>query len=412
LINAQLASGGETPPARWGREGDPTMKRISIIGAGFGALTAAKRLRRLDPQAEITLIAPSAEFVYLPSLIWVPTGLRSGDDLRFSLAGTLRRHRLDFHAGRVSGLADGGRRVITDQGEVTNDGLVIACGGRFIKKLPGIEHALSICESIEGAQHLRDRLAAQEGGRLAFGFAGNPNDPSAVRGGPMFELLFGVDTWLRRTNRRGKFEITFFAPMAEPGKRLGERAMRGLLAEMARRDIRTVLGSKLTSFDAAQVNTEGGSFEADLIAFMPGITGPAWAANAGLPLSAGGFFQADEFCRVQGADRVFVAGDAGSYPGPDWMPKQAHMADLQAKAAAANLLRVMDGQAPLARPKTELACIVDTLDGGTLVYRTESRNLLYAGRWLHYAKLFFEWFYLLPLRRDCGGHGFSDSRIS
>ncbi|MGB0127968.1 MAG: FAD-dependent oxidoreductase [Rhodocyclaceae bacterium] len=376
------------------------MKRISIIGAGFGALTAARSLRRLDSQAEITLIAPAAEFIYLPSLIWVPTGLRSGDDLRFSLTGMLRRHRLGFHAGRVSGLADGGRRVVTDQGEVTNDGLVIACGGRFIKKLPGIENALSICENIEGAQRLRDRLTALASGRLAFGFAGNPNDPSAVRGGPMFELLFGVESWLRRANRRDKFELTFFAPMAEPGKRLGEQAMRGLLAEMARRGIQTVLGSKLTGFETNRVNTEGGSFEADLIAFMPGITGPAWAENAGLPLSPGGFFQADEFCRVQGAERVFVAGDAGSYPGPDWMPKQAHMADLQAKAAAANLLRVMDGQAPLARPKTELACIVDTLDGGTLVYRTEARNLLFSSRWLHYAKRFFEWYYLLQLRRD------------
>jgi len=29
-----------------------------------------------------------------------------------------------------------------------------------------------------------------------------------------------------------------------------------------------------------------------------------------------------------------VAGDSGSFPGPDWMPKQAHMADLQADSIA------------------------------------------------------------------------------
>ena len=39
------------------------------------------------------------------------------------------------------------------------------------------------------------------GGTIAFGFAGNPKEPSAMRGGPMFELLFGLDTWLRKQGK-------------------------------------------------------------------------------------------------------------------------------------------------------------------------------------------------------------------
>jgi sulfide:quinone oxidoreductase len=54
---------------------------IVILGAGFGALTAVRELRRRAPDARISLVAPKAEFVYLPSLIWVPTGLRQGKDL-------------------------------------------------------------------------------------------------------------------------------------------------------------------------------------------------------------------------------------------------------------------------------------------------------------------------------------------
>jgi sulfide:quinone oxidoreductase len=46
--------------------------------------------------------------------------------------------------------------------------------------------------------------------------------------------------------------------------------------------------------------------------------------------------KADKFCQIEGADKVFVAGDSASFPGPQWMPKQAHMADLQAEAAAKN----------------------------------------------------------------------------
>jgi len=42
-----------------------------------------------------------------------------------------------------------------------------------------------------------------------------------------------------------------------------------------------------------------------------------------------------------------IAGDAGSFPGPDWQPKQAHMADLQAVTAAKNLVRKLNGGQPL-----------------------------------------------------------------
>ena len=124
----------------------------------------------------------------------------------------------------------------------------------------------------------------------------------------------------------------FFNPAARPGARLGPEAVDSLLAEMARRDIRTHLGHKMVRFEEKKVVTEGGEFAADLILFMPGLTGPAWLDKAGLPLSPGGMVAADVLCPVKDRPNVWVIGDAGSYPGPDWLAKQAHQADLQAKA--------------------------------------------------------------------------------
>ena len=374
--------------------------RIVILGAGFAPLTAVRELRKRAPQASITLVAPKAEFVYLPSLIWIPSGLRKGSDLVLPLDNFLRDHRVSFHAAHVTGLSDGGRTVLTDAGELQNDALIIATGARFIKKMPGIEHALTLCEGVASAEAIRDRVAAMQSGRIALGFGGNPNEPSAMRGGPMFELLFGLDTLLRRQGKRDRIELTFFNAAAEPGKRLGVKAVSGLLAEMARRRIDTHLGHKPLGFSAQGVDTEGGHIDADLILFMPGLTGPAWAPQSGLALSPGGFFKADEFCRVEGAERVFVAGDAGSFPGPEWMPKQAHMADLQARAAAENLLLALAGKTPTARFRIELICIVDTIDKGMLVYRDLKRSILLpASPMFHWAKRFFERHYLRVFRR-------------
>jgi sulfide:quinone oxidoreductase len=171
------------------------------------------------------------------------------------------------------------------------------------------------------------------------------------------------------------------------------------MREMAKRGIETHLGHKLKGFEADKVLTEGGEFNADMILFMPGMTGNQWFDNTELPRSPGGMISADAHCRVEGWDKVYVAGDSGSFPGPEWMPKQAHMADLQAEAAVANLLDEFAGKTASHTFKAELICIVDTRTSGMLVSRTPTKNLvLPAFVGFHWAKRLFEWNYLRQYR--------------
>ena len=258
-------------------------QEITIIGAGFAALTAIKEIRKNDKNINITLVAPKAEFIYYPSLIWIPSGQRTGDDLRINLHSFFEKHNVNFFSGSATAIKNGGRTVITDNGELKNDALLISSGGRFIKKLPGIEHAITICEGIEADKKMRDKLKELDGGTITLGFGGNPKEPSAMRGGPMFELLFGLDTQLRKEGRRDKFNIVFFSPAQKPGARLGEGAVKGILSQMKKRDIETHLGHKIKGFEANKVITEGGEIDTDLIIFMPGLTGPSFAANTEKP---------------------------------------------------------------------------------------------------------------------------------
>ena len=374
------------------------MSRVTVVGSGFAALTAVRALAKAG-KVQITLVSPRAEFQYLPGIIWIPSGLRRPEDLRLPLAGFFRRLGVQHLAAAATGLSADGRVLETSAGPVENDGLIIASGGRFLKKLPGIEHAITPCEGIAAAERIRDRLRELPGGAIALGFAGNPQEPQAMRGGPMFEFLFGIDRQLRKEGRRDRFKLIFFSPADKPGNRLGPKAVEGLMAEMRKRDIATHLGHKLKAFSATSVSTEGGDFPADLILFMPGMTGDAWFDQTRLPRSPGGLIQADAQCRVGGFDHVYVAGDSGSYPGPEWMPKQAHMADVQARTAVRNLLAELRGEAPQATFKVELICIVDANDRGMLVARTEKHNLLLPSSPLfHWLKRAFEWWYLRPYR--------------
>ncbi|CAC9652741.1 NAD(P)/FAD-dependent oxidoreductase [bacterium endosymbiont of Bathymodiolus sp. 5 South] len=376
------------------------MKKITIIGSGFAGLTAVRTLRKQDKTLEITLISPKAELVYMPSLIWVSSGAADKKDIIIPLDNFFKRMNVRHVKNEVVGLKDNNRVVLLKNGaQVDNDALIIASGGHFIKKLPGIENAITPCEGLSSVEKIRDKLKEMDAGNIAIGFSGNPKEPSAMRGGPMFEFLFGLDTQLRQEKRRDKFNLTFFTPAEKPGARLGEKAVESLLSEMKKRNITTHLGHKIKKFETNKVVTESGEFPADLILFMPGMTGNQWFDNTELARSEGGLLKADKFCQIEGADKVFVAGDSGSFPGPQWMPKQAHMADLQAEAAAKNALDILDDKPASHTFKIELMCIVDSNNKGIYISRTMKGSFMLPNcRLMHIVKRLFGWWYLRQYR--------------
>lgn len=374
---------------------------VTIIGSGFAALAAIHQLRLLDPgrAIHITVIAPKPTFTYLPSLIWFPSGKRKREDIVVSLPSFFERMGVTFYQGEATAIKEAGRTVVTTAGEVTNDALLVACGGRYLRKLPGIQYAINPCSGVASAEALQQQIQTLDGGRITMGFAGNPNEPTAIRGGPLFEFLFGLHTQLQRQGRRDKFDLRFFAPMSEPGKRLGPRAVKGLLSAMKKRNITTHLGHKLTSFSADKITTVNEEISTDLIVFIPGMTGQPWFKQSGFVCSPGGFLQANRFCQVEGAERVYVAGDAGSFPGPEWRAKQAHMAELQAKAAARNIFQVLHNKPVGATFRTELVCIVDTLNTGIMVSRFPKLSLMLPPlRAMHGVKQLLEWKSIAPYR--------------
>ena len=136
-------------------DGRVSTANITILGSGFGALTAVRELRRLRSEADITVVSPRDELHYLPSTIWIPTGLVKGEDLKFPLKRFFERKKVNFVQASATALADGGRTVVTDAGQsLRNDHLIVATGSRFLRKLPGIEHALVPCEGIAVAEEI------------------------------------------------------------------------------------------------------------------------------------------------------------------------------------------------------------------------------------------------------------------
>lgn len=68
---------------------------ITILGTGFVAMTAIKQIRKRTPESNTIVITPQKK-VYLPSIVWIPSGLKKGSYLIVNLENFFRKQKVKF----------------------------------------------------------------------------------------------------------------------------------------------------------------------------------------------------------------------------------------------------------------------------------------------------------------------------
>jgi sulfide:quinone oxidoreductase len=364
--------------------------RALVLGGGFAGVEAAAGLAA-SGQYAVTLVS-DRKYLYLnPISVWIPTRAIEPEKARVPLAAIARRRGFDLLVERVEEIRTSDNIVRTDAGEHAYDRLVIAMGAAKLQPT-GVEHTLSICGVPASALDIRDRLdalIARGSGRIAVGFGGNPKDRSAVRGGPAFELLFNIDHRLRKLGLRDRFELSFFAPMAEPGERMGRKALGLLDSMLGRQGIPRRTGTPIAAFDEQGVAfTDGSRLDADLVLFIPGVAGHPVIGRSDLPVNEAGFVRIDDHGLVEGATDVYAVGDVAALQGPEWSAKQGHTAEVMARNAVANILAADTGRPERRgyRKHLSIMCLMDTGNGAALVYRGHTRNVVIpmpvVGHWM------------------------------
>jgi len=376
-------------PSRAARLEPRMAKTALVLGGGFGGLESAIQLRKRG--FEVTLVSNRPYLFMYPTSIWVVTGERRLDDVCLDLASVARRHGFAFRLGSVERIDGAARAAVVDGERLRADHLVVAIGGGKLAP-KGVEHTHTICGAPEATRRTADALAAlvaKGAGRIAMGFGGNPKDPSAVRGGPAFELMFNVDTLLRRRGLRERFELTFFAPMASPGARMGEKAVDAIQAMFGKLGIAMRFGKKISGFAPDGVTFEDGSrLESDLVVFVAAGEGHPAVKASGLPVNDAGFVRIDGGCAVPGFPGVWAVGDAAALEGPEWRAKQGHVAEIMARVAAANALAAEEGRAERRSyvEHVSILCLMDMGNGAAWVHRDGAKArmipLPVVGHWM------------------------------
>lgn len=374
-----------------------TLPKALVLGGGFGGVQAAMELAGTH-RFQVSLVSERPFLHLFPTSIWIPTrGIRT-DQTRVPLSDIAKANGFTLVNGAVTAIDAAANSVQTSAGTLAYDYLVIALGSGKLKPA-GVEHSESLCAGPEAALTLRDQLdalIAAGSGRIAVGFGGNPKDPSAVRGGPAFEFLFNLDHLLRRRGLRGRFELTFFAPMEQPGVRMGKQAFESLGPELAKRGIGRHVGVPIAGFAAHAVEfVDGSTLDADLVMFIPAGTGHPVLTDSGLATTAAGFLDIDQGCLVSGTSNVYAVGDSAAMAGPDWRAKQGHMAEVMARVAAHNITEseVGSAQRDSYLGQVSLVCLMDLGNGANLVYRkADKQGMIRLPIIGHWAKRAWGWY--------------------
>ncbi|MCK5855867.1 MAG: FAD-dependent oxidoreductase [Bacteroidales bacterium] len=355
--------------------------KILILGGGFAGLEAAIKMRK--KKYDVTLVSDRPYFFIYPISIWIPTHKKSFEDVQIDLKVLAKKHGFNLVLDKAVGLNTENNEVQLENSKLNYDYLIIALGMHKVKT-PGMEHTLTICGKPEESLSIRDRLdklVEQGSGRIAIGFGGNPKDPTAtaVRGGPAFELLFNFSHYLKQKSLRDKFEITFFAPMKEPGKRMGEKPYKKMDVFFKHYKINTRLGKKIDHFDHdAVVFGDDSRLESDLTIFIAAGSGHSFIENSNLPTSEAGFVRINELCRVQSHRNIYAIGDIAAIAGPNWAAKQGHLAEVMADTAAFNIHNEIRsvGKRKSYWEHLNIVCVMDSGDGAAFIKRTKNTEFI------------------------------------
>jgi len=357
------------------------MKKVLVLGGGFAGVDAAAHLRKAG--YNVTLVSDRDYFYIYPTSIWVPTGEAAMEDVKVELSDLQKAHGFELIVDGVAKIEAKANRVTLASGTVIEeyDYLVVAIGAHKMKQ-PGLEHTLSICGAPEMSLQIKERidaLVAKGSGKIAFGFGGNPNDSSAVRGGPGFELFFNLHNLLKKKGIRDRYELTFFAPMPQPGARMGDQALSMMDTMFKRSDLKRQFGKKIKRFEADGVVFEDDSkLDADFIMYIPAGDGHDVVKASDLPTNAAGFVAINDYSEViidGEVSNVYAAGDVAALEGPDWRAKQGHVAEVMAKNIAFNMAARDTGSTERKgyQEHLNILCVMDTGTGAGFVYRDDKR---------------------------------------
>lgn len=317
------------------------MAQVVVLGGGFGGLAAARELRRLLPDAGITLVAGADHFYMGFAKLWDLAGYRplSGGTVALS---ELERSGIRFQKSLITAIDPGRRRVETTGGVLEADALLVALGAgpspAHVDLLAG-DRSFDLYDgnALPGIHRALDEITA---GAVMVSILGMPfKCPPAP-----FEAALIVDEVLRKRGVRDSVDVVVSTPAPITLPVAGPDASRYVAGHLADHGIELLAEHKVAGVGTGTVSFgNGATREFGVLLGVPANVAPEVVRASGLA-GPSGWIEPDRLTMRTGFDRVYAAGDCTAIPaGKGHLPKAGVFAAAQGRVAAHNIAADLGG---------------------------------------------------------------------
>ena len=401
------------------------MAHIVIVGAGLGGMPMAYEMREAArPGDQVTVIANTTKFHFVPSNPWVAVNWRQREEIELEIAPLLARHNINFIPVGVKRLHPVQKQLELDDGRrIDYDFLVLATGPRLaFEEIEGLGpqgHTQSVCHVDHAAVSSKawDKFVADPG----------PIVVGAVQGascfGPAYEFAMIMETDLRRRKIRDQVPMTFVT--SEPY--IGHLGLGGVgdskgLMESIFRDktIKWICNAKVNRVEAGKMfvteHDEDGKpkrehelpFKYSIV--LPSLNGLDAVIDIEGLTNPRGFVLIDPYQRNIKYPEIYAVGvcvaipPVEATPVPTGTPKTGYMIESMVTATAKNIRAVLDGKAPPEKATWNAICLADFGDSGAAFValpQIPPRNVNWfaQGKWVHLAKVGFEKYFMHKMKK-------------
>lgn len=350
------------------------MAVILVLGGNFAGLTSAlETKRRLKSDDHRVIVVSNREnFLFVPSLIWVPFKEREIEDISFPIRPILEQHGIEFLLATATKIDPEQHFVETTAGTIEYDYLVIATGPKLDYNLPGVGpkngYTACICTPPD-ALDTRERFEAlvQNPGPAVVGAT-----PGAGCVGAAYEFLFNLEYNLRQRGVRDQVELTWVTP--EPF--LGHFGIGGIVgaepmleAFFKKLNIHFVTNAAIERIEPTEIILASGErlpFAFSMI--MPPFVGQDVVQNSPGVGNAKGYVPVLPTYQHKEFPNIFAAGIAIDVPAPFTtpvalgVPKTGYPADEAGKTVGDNIARLLNENVNLKKKpfnKIPGLCVMD-----------------------------------------------------
>jgi sulfide:quinone oxidoreductase len=297
--------------------------RVVIAGGGVAGIEALLALRDLaGDRVDVTLVAPTPEFVYKPMTVQAP--FTSESAIRLELAPLVAERGGMFIQKGLRHIDVERHTADLDDGSTLDFDAAIICVGA--KPRVAFGHAATLRTSGEplDIDGLLRQAAEHESARIAFVVPPTGSWPL-----PVYELALMAERRARELSV--EVAIMIVTPEPEPLGVFGHIASDAIAQLLAVRGIAVRAGARAREGMDGTIVLDPGDEHLDVgaVVSLPELHGPA---PSGLPADDRGFIPIGEHAEVLGAPGIYAAGDGTNFP-----IKHGGIGTQQADAAAEDI---------------------------------------------------------------------------